>query len=307
MLVSHAVEEMLLAKDYTSSSNRRRREVYDDFVGWAEREGVPDLSQLSRPIVRRYIADVRTRPNRKNGGHYASATQHTHAAYVRALLRWCVDEGWLNEDVVRNFEMPKLEKKVVHVLTYHHYELMMKSAGEGFMDALHTRDRAILSLMMDTGLRAMEVCSLRREDVSITPHESFIRVFGKGRKEREVGLGKQAKIAMRRCELQGRPESSSPLFFLDRASKPLTPNAIDRMLYRLRDVAGRKHFEGIRVSAHTLRHTFAVHYMESGSGDIYKLSRLLGHESVSTTERYLRAFQARDARRNSRSVLDAIS
>jgi site-specific recombinase XerD len=77
------------------------------------------------------------------------------------------------------------------------------------------------------------------------------------------------------------------------------------MLYRLRDLAGRQHFDGIRVSAHTLRHSFAVHYMQQG-GDIYKLCRLMGHENTHTTERYLRAFQARDARLSSRSVLDGL-
>jgi integrase/recombinase XerD len=306
MLVSHAVAELFLAKDYSKDSIRRRREVFDDFVGWAEREDIADLSQLTRNAIRRYVRDVAERPNRKNGGHYASATQHTYAAYLRALLRFCVAEGWLGEEVVRNFTMPTVEKKVVQVLTYKHYERLLKAAEQGFMEALHTRDKAILALMIDTGLRAMEVCGLRRDDISITPHESFIRVDGKGRKQREVGLGKQSKLALHRYETHGRPESNSPLFFLDRAGKPMTPNAIDRMLYRLRDVAGRQHFEGIRVSAHTIRHTFAVHYMESGSGDIYKLSRLLGHESVSTTERYLRAFQARDARLNSKSVLDSI-
>jgi integrase/recombinase XerD len=307
MLLRHAVEEMFLAKDYTPASIRRRREVFDDFIGWAERGGMSDLSQLSRTAIRRYFRDVTERPNRKNGGNLASATQHTHAAYVRALLRWCADEGWLGDEVVRNFAMPHVEKKVVQVLTYRHFELLMHAADKGFMEALHTRDKAILSLMLDTGLRAMEVCSLRLDDVSISPQESFVRVHGKGRKQREVGLGKQSKRAMRRYELNGRPKSESPLFFLDRAGKTLTPNAIDRMLYRLRDVAGRKQFDGIRVSAHTLRHSFAVHYMQQGSGDIYKLSRLLGHENVSTTERYLRAFQARDARKTSRSVLDGMS
>jgi integrase/recombinase XerD len=65
---------------------------------------------------------------------------------------------------------------------------------------------------------------------------------------------------------------------------------------------GAEHVAGVRVSAHTLRHTFAVTYL-AGGGDLYKLSRLLGHTSVTTTEGYLRAFRARDARRG-RSVFD---
>jgi len=82
----------------------------------------------------------------------------------------------------------------------------------------------------------------------------------------------------------------------------LTPEGLDRLLYRLRDRVGRQHFNGVRVSAHTFRHTYAVRYLEQG-GDLYKLSRLMGHSSVVVTEGYLRAFTARAARQGG-SVLD---
>jgi site-specific recombinase XerD len=112
--------------------------------------------------------------------------------------------------------------------------------------------------MMDCDCRAVEVCELTRDVVFLTPHEPYIRVEGKGRKQREIGIGKRTSLALHRYLTRGRPKSDLPNVFLSRDGKRMTPNAIDRMLYRLRDVAGRKHFEGIRVSSHTLRQTYAV-------------------------------------------------
>lgn len=303
MLIQHALSEMLLAKDYTPSSLRRRREIFRDFMDWCERQGVTDLNGITRPLVRRFVADVRERPNRVNGGRLSSETQHTHASYVRAFLRFCADEGWLDAEVVRKFEMPRLEKHVIQILNRKHYDLLLKATDSAFLESLRWRDKALVSMMIDTGVRGVEVCTLKLTGLFLTPHESYIRVDGKGRKQREIGLGRDSRLALHRYITRARPKSELPYVFLSRDGKQLSTNAIDRTLHRLKREAGPEHFKGIRVSAHTLRHSFAVHFMEQG-GDIYKLSRLLGHENITTTERYLRAFQARDARLTSKSVLD---
>lgn len=134
----------------------------------------------------------------------------------------------------------------------------------------------------------------------LTTEDAYLVVNGKGRKQREVGLGKHSRQQLHRYIYRFRPHDSGlPDVFVTRDHKPLRPEALDRMLYKLRDRAG---IEGVRVSAHTFRHTYAVSYLKNG-GDIYKLSRLLGHTSVVITENYLRAFEARDARRGL-SVLD---
>ncbi len=80
--------------------------------------------------------------------------------------------------------------------------------------------------------------------------------------------------------------------WLNRVGQPLTRNGLDQALYTLRDKAG---VEGVRVSAHTSRHTFSFNFLKA-TGDVYRLSKLLGHSSVAVTETYLRSFRARDAR-----------
>lgn len=306
MLLDMALTELLLAKDYTPMTVRRRREALGEFIDWANAQGVTDIEQVTRPLVRRYIADLRDRPNVRYGGKLSGETQHGRASVVRMYLRFCAREGWLDERVVAFFEMPKTAKKVVQALSQEQYRLLVSATDGCALPGLPLRDKAILALLFDTGMRAHELCALRRDAVTIAPGESFVRVEGKGRKERELGLGKHATLALQRYLSRARPNSDSPLVFLARDARPMTPNGIDRMLYRLRETAGPGRFQGVRVSAHTFRHSFAIHYMRQEAGDIYKLSRLLGHENVHTTERYLRAFQAEDARKNSRSVLDGL-
>jgi integrase/recombinase XerD len=82
---------------------------------------------------------------------------------------------------------------------------------------------------------------------------------------------------------------------LNRFGKPLLRNGLDQAIYELRDRAGAEKFAGTRVSAHTARHTFALAFLKA-TGDVYRLSKLMGHSSVSVTEHYLRSFRARDAR-----------
>jgi site-specific recombinase XerD len=295
MELERALTELLLARDYTPLSARRREEVLGEFIRWATSQDIRDLDQITRGVSRRYIAHLRERPNQRYGGKLASETQHSRASIVRMYLRFCAREGWIDDEVVAHFDMPRHSHKIVPVFTQAHFTRLVRAA-----DA--PRDRAILCLLMDTGIRAGELCSLTFDAVSISPQESYARIEGKGRRQREVGIGKQAALALHRY-LSHRPKTALTNVFLSHRRGPLTPNALDRLLHRLRDEAGAEFFTGIRCSPHTLRHSFAVHYMEQG-GDVYKLSRVLGHENIATTQRYLSAFQARDARRGA-SVLDS--
>ena len=86
---------------------------------------------------------------------------------------------------------------------------------------------------------------------------------------------------------------------------PLTPEGLDRLLYKLRDQAGAEHFKGVSVAAHRWRHTHAVKALEAGT-DVYILSRQMGHSDVTTTGSYLKALSARQARQLAPSVLDSL-
>jgi site-specific recombinase XerD len=144
----------------------------------------------------------------------------------------------------------------------------------------------------------------------LSDREPWIEVAwqtSKGQKGREVGLGADTARALGRYLRLGRPALASrqeTTLWLNRFGQPITRSGLDQALYELRDHAGRERFQGVRVSAHTFRHSFALAFLKA-TGDVYRLSRLLGHSSVSVTEHYLRSFRARDARGESAWVSPA--
>jgi site-specific recombinase XerD len=137
----------------------------------------------------------------------------------------------------------------------------------------------------------------------MTQDDAYLIVHGKGRKTREVGLGRQSRSLLLRYLHRARHTSKrrpdNQAVFLGRSGAALRPEGLDRILYRLRDRAG---LTGVRTGAHVFRHTYAYTYI-SQRGDVMRLSRLLGHTSVSTTQGYLSAFTASQAR-HGQSVLD---
>jgi integrase/recombinase XerD len=117
--------------------------------------------------------------------------------------------------------------------------------------------------------------------------------MGKRRKQREIGImPTTAKFLWKYIKVHRPPSQPTERLFLGRRGTPLTPSGLDQALYRIRDEIG---LHDVRLSAHTFRHSFARVWLERG-GEIYSLSRLLGHASVQVTEVYLRDFEARQAR-----------
>lgn len=290
-----AVTEFLYVRELAPKTHQWYASMLGVFANFCADQDIADIGEVSVPLVRRFFETVRQRTDPRTGKPVTSETVHGYARAVRALLNWCVQEELLSESVARRFTMPKREQKVIQALSWEQVDRLLRAAKT-------TRDQAIVAVLVDTGLRANELCTLSLEHVHFTPQDAWVLVKGKRDKWREVGLGRRSRHVLHRYihrERQAPPDQ--PTVFAGQRG-PLTVSGLDQLLYRLRDEAGREHFTGIRVSAHTLRHTFATLYL-AGGGDIYKLSRLMGHSSVSVTEGYLRSFRAKDARRG-QSVLD---
>ena len=190
---------------------------------------------------------------------------------------------------------------------------------------LQLRDLAILAVLLDTGIRATELVTLTIGHVHVEAQDAYIRVFGKGSKWGEVGLGEEARRTVKKylrmfreptidyalqAELAKLPprqqqqvkkqRTQEQRLFVNRAGQPLTKSGLHQIIARLGEWAG---IEGVRCSPHTFRHTFSVNFIRQG-GDIYRLSKLLRHTSVKVTENYLKSLQQTEARKGAKSVLD---
>lgn len=313
MRLEDAYLEFSYAKDHSPASRQWYHSRLTAFFNWCHEQQVDghrvtEMEQLSAPLIRRYIEA------RRSAGTLSSHTLHGHVRAIKALLNWSGQEGLLSEQVARRIKLPVREQILIPTFSKEQIDWLFRACRmtpvgtENFV----ARDHAIIAVLVDTGIRANELCTLTLDHVTLDQDDAYLRVYGKGRKEREVGLGRHARNALARYIHRDRPRCDSPYVFLARGGvggvhgkQPLTPGGLDQMLYRLRDRVGAERFTGVRVSAHTFRHTFAVHYLANG-GDVYKLARLLGHTSVAVTEGYLKSFKAKDARQGM-SVLDGFT
>ena len=256
------------------------------------RRGEADLASASYPMLRRWLAQLRSRG-------YAQSSLARKAASARTFYTWALRRGHRADDPAARLSRPAVASRLPAVLKSADAAELVESAGTG--DPIVVRDRAILELLYGCGVRVAELCALDVHDVDLD--ERRARVMGKGRKERVVPIGDHAAAAVDRYLASGRPvlkpaeeTASAPALFFNRRRKRLTPRDVRAVLQRyVRATLGTR-----KVSPHTLRHTFATHLLEGGA-DIRTVQELLGHESLATTQRYTHVSRRRlfDAYRQS--------
>lgn len=296
-----AVDEFLSSHEYAPRSRDWYGRMLAVFIAHLEAEDVGDLARVTAPVVRGFLDVVRARENPQKHRPVSTHTVHGYARAVRTFLRWCAEEGLLDAAVPRRVKPPKLEKRtVIEAFTPEQVARLLRAAER---TDYPLRNRALLAVLVDTGIRAQEACTLTLPNVHFDREDSWLYVHGKGNKWRAVGLGEKSRSLLHRYvhRERGVAIATWPNVFLGKRG-PLTRSGLDQLLYMLRGKAGEEHFRGVRVSAHTFRHTYAQTYLANG-GEIFKLSRLLGHASVSTTEVYLRSFSSKAARQGP-SVFD---
>jgi integrase/recombinase XerD len=322
MQVREAAEEYLASKAtrLTYKTVRGYEWYLEAFVVWCEENAV-QLEDVKRPTIRQYLEYAKTRPQKKRGRNegkpVGDVTLFHYAGVLRSFLRWCgKDEDFsdvLPKRVGENFEMPKYRDTVISVYTQAEVDALLRAVARQSYEQLRVRDKAIILVLLSTGMRAAELaCDPKREkhgeptgirlaNVSLHPDDSFIKIYGKGRKEREVGLEAPTRKAIK-AYLRVRDEkgmTESPYLFLGRYGEPLTVDGLAQLLRRLGEDAGLEE----SCHAHKFRHTFAVRKLLNGE-DLYMLSRLLGHSDIGMTQKYLRAIQAQQARKSGISVLN---
>lgn len=311
MLVREAVDEYIASlkrlQPLTVAGYTQRLAVFCD---WCECQQPPiELETIRRVVVDAFVVflrDTRT-PHKVESVQISTYTLQGYVAAILAFLHWCLDDeeysAFVKAATVGRIKKPKLEQTVIEIFDKAQLDALFLSCKQEYNGHLQTRDKAILSLLLDTGIRASELCQLVIGNVHTDPRDAFVKVHGKGDKWREVGLGDLSRRDMKSyLRLYRLDAARSDVVFVNRYGRGLTVNGLEQIIRRLGKWA---EVEGVRCSPHTFRHTFACNYLING-GDVYVLSRLMGHTSVQVTERYLKAVKASQARRIGRSVLDDV-
>lgn len=201
---------------------------------------------------------------------------------LKAFFRYLIIEDVLQEDPAILLSAPKLERSLPSVLTHHEIELLIANLDHSKKEG--TRNRAILETLYACGLRVSELTNLKLSNMYL--HIGFIKVIGKGNKERMIPIGDQAIkhlefYLLDRNKMSNIKTESEDIVFLNRRGRQLTRNMIFIIIKELAKKAGIEK----KVSPHTFRHTFATHLIEGGA-NLRVVQDLLGHKSITTTEIY---------------------
>jgi len=200
---------------------------------------------------------------------------------IRAFFKYLCRTGIVPNNPARLVATPKREKRLPAVLTVDDAQRLLDAPAQSADGdpAPRVRDRAVLETLYSTGIRASELTGINHDDID--RHDRLIRIRGKGRKERIVPIGRRALEAIDALCAQKNTGADQAAVFTGPSGKRLTARTVQRILETYRKRIGLAQ----KASPHTLRHSFATHLLESGA-DLRAIQELLGHASLSTTQRY---------------------
>jgi site-specific recombinase XerD len=259
----------------------------------AER-GITLVGAVDAADISAWFAYLRKAPG-KHGRPRAERTIQTYARSARAFFHWLVRRELIERNPFDRVVFPKVGKPLIQTIEPEEFEQLLLACvppGESgpMADRAAVRNRAILWLLYDTGIRVSELCGLRLGDFD--RRHGLITVKGKGSKERRIALGANCLRNLLYYLDRHRPgeeelaewgSAGEDHLFLAETRTPLTKNGVEMLFARIRKRAG---ITGRRISPHILRHTFAIRYLMLGN-DPFSLQELLGHDDLSTVRLYM--------------------
>jgi integrase/recombinase XerC len=270
----HIFDFITYLKNARKASPHTERSYLSDLEQFAGFVGTADLNTVDHQTLRAFLAHLMALKISK-----ASIARKLSA--VRSFYKYLSREGIVASNPARLVATPRRDKRLPTVLTADDAQRLMDSPGHDPADRDDTvlRDRAVLETLYSTGIRASELTGMNRDDVG--RHEGLVRIRGKGRKERVVPIGRRALEALEAYQGAKKKGAENTAVFTGPTGNRLTPRTVQRILENHRKRLGIAQ----KAGPHTLRHSFATHLLESGA-DLRAIQELLGHASLSTTQRY---------------------
>ena len=279
-LIRVYIESLAVEKGFSENTCRGYRHDLEQFLNYlaenrrARGGGPVDIDWVDNLTIRGYLGYLHKRNKKTTIARKLSA--------LRSFFHFLVKRGVTEENPAESILTPKQEKTIPSYLPVDEMFRLLDSISTSRM--LDLRNRAIFETLYSCGIRVSELVGLNTMDVDF--RQALIRVLGKGSQERIVPIGKKAlgaiktyrQVLQKECGIS--KEISGPLF-LNKNKRRLTARSVARILDQLVKACGLL----TPVSPHTLRHTFATHLLDAGA-DLRVVQELLGHKSLSTTQKY---------------------
>jgi site-specific recombinase XerD len=268
-----------------------RRKALERFCWWLETEAEtpPDTAALTPLQIRAFLSYARDpQPTGRYGSNRPAAKREARPATVnayyrilRAFANFCLAEGLLEKNPLKNVKAPRIPNDQLQPLNREQLQLLIDVARRG---RAPDRDVAMLQLLVDSGLRASELCGLRVRDLDRGAGKLW--VTGKGNKRRQVYMGTTTRRSLWRYLETNRRDAlgEEPLFASiggTQSGAALTANGVHRVVAKAGRMAGLS-----GASPHALRRSFAINFLRGG-GNLLELQALMGHEDLTVLRRYV--------------------
>ena len=282
MEIQQGIKEFLIeieVRKYTPRTIRGYRNNLNLFLRFCTEHEIAAIENVTLATVKQF---TRAMTASKKKGTYINGILKG----VKSFLQYCYEEGYGAFNTKCCFPWCKEERAVITAFTPQQVKTMFQNCRGSDFKAI--RDRTILTMLIDTGIRCLELCSIRPSDI----HEDYIIIQGKNHKQRVVPITPILRKSMVKYEAVKenyfRYKNTDDTYFLSFHGRALTVSAVEVLMKKY-----GSGIEGIRVSPHTCRHFFAQQQIKMGT-DLYTISRLLGHENIQITQTYLNSLRDRD-------------
>jgi len=279
LAINNLIDDFLLyikQKNYSAHTRINYAEDLRQFMEFVNGEGIEEIKNIDLTLIRRYLAAMKDKD-------YSRSTIMRKTSSLRSFFKFLTRRGILEQNPFLILHRMKREKKLPQFLYVHEFEELI-AAPDSSPKGL--RDKAILEVLYGAGIRVSELVGLNLDDLDLS--RGYLRVFGKGAKERIVPLGSKGCLAVQRYLQEAREfffrknkAMEEKALFLNKRGRRLSARSIRRLI----DDYVRKAALQRRVSPHTLRHSYATHLLEGGA-DLRAVQELLGHVDISTTQIY---------------------
>ena len=245
-----------------------------DLFGFLQKKGLPNPEAAATADIEAFIAD-------RVGEGLSKRSQARLVSSLRSFYGFLCEEGRLNENPCESLVIPRLRRHLPSVLTYDEVKAILESVDLSKPDG--HRNRAMLEVLYSCGLRVSELVNLRISD--LFPKEGYVRIIGKGNKQRLVPIGEyamdQIDFWLEARRNWPKKKDAEDILFINRHGGKLSRVAVFNLVRERAAAVGITK----EISPHTFRHSFATHLVENGA-DLRVVQEMLGHESILTTEIY---------------------
>ncbi|MGD8893349.1 MAG: site-specific tyrosine recombinase XerD [Desulfobacterales bacterium] len=274
ILVDQYLNYLVLEKGLSEKTVESYSSDLVRYLEFLKQKGVKKIADADTPFILKHLIALRD-------AGLGSRSCARHLITLRGFYKFLVQERIIEYDPAKLIDLPKSGLKLPDVLTVAEVNLLLNMPDTG--KPLGKRNAAMIELLYAAGLRVSELVNLKFLDVNL--EACFVRVLGKGSKERVVPIGVCAKEKIHDYINTARPlllkERTSPYLFVARAGKPMTRQGFWKLLKQYAQQAGIKK----KITPHSLRHSFASHLIEGGA-DLRAVQVMLGHVDISTTQIY---------------------